>query len=522
MKSNDIKVDYQTPMRNFQSEIGNLREYVESIEDMVANRSKLTKKLSKEVIPFILRSSVLQESEDQKLLPEEIEKFEKRYGRKVEFEEIYDNGKKRVNIIWESDDERQISFKALDKSIQIKVKENKHIQATNELAFIKLITLVEWFLSQILRVHLLNYPNALDTSSKTFSLDDLKNFDSINFAHEYLIDETIGKITRGSFESWIDYLKGSVKNQKKEKSINVKSNSLNLDLEIINDIIPKLIEAHQRRNLLVHNNGIVNKIYLKNIPRQLETEAPELDSSISILPSYLEESIQNFEFCFLIIGSEIMKKAPKGTTESRIEYISKAQFENLKNKRFSIAKKYGEYIQNDSEASEDNKLYAKINNWLAIKLDSGLEGIKNEVANEDFRSRAKLYKMAKALVLDDYEVAIPLIKKLLSRDNNQNKLILAEKEKINTLTNRLKKEKSFVSKNKVQEEKAIAKVENSQKTVEATIDEIIISRQNLADLRAESFELHINDLRDWPLFEDFRSSHKKLFSEFNQKYNHKK
>ena len=522
MNNNNSKLDYQTPIRNFIFEIGNLREYVESIEDMVANRSKLTKKLRKEVIPFVLRSNQLQGSENQKMPLKEIEKLEERFGRKVEFEELIDdNGKKRINIIWESDDERQISFQALDKSIQLRRDESKHIQATNELAFIKLITLVEWFLSQILRVHFLNHPNALDTSTKSFSLDDLKNIDSIDFAHEYMIDETISQITRGSFESWIDYLKGNTKNQKKEKSINIKK-TLHLDLEITNDLIPKLIEAHQRRNLIVHNNGIVNKLYLNNIPKKLEMEVPEIDSSISILPSYLEESIQNFEFCFLIIGSEIMKKAPKTITESRINYIGEAQFENLKNKRFSIAKKYGVYIKNDSEASEDNKLYATINGWLAIKLDSGLEGIKNEVSNEDFRSKGKLYRMAKALVLDDYEVAIPLIKKLLSRDNSQNKLIIAEREKIKTLTNRLKKEKTFINKNKVDEKKAIEKVKNSQKTSEATIDEIIISRQNLSNLRAENFELHIDALRNWPLFEDFRTTHKKIFSELDKKYNNQK
>ena len=35
MNNNSSKLDYQAPIRNFIFEIGNLREYVESIEDMV-------------------------------------------------------------------------------------------------------------------------------------------------------------------------------------------------------------------------------------------------------------------------------------------------------------------------------------------------------------------------------------------------------------------------------------------------------------------------------------------------------
>ncbi len=500
MNKNNNKLSYRSQMKNFIKEIENLREYVENIEDMVANKSKLSKKLKKEVIPFVLRSNQLRESEDEKLSAKEIEKLEKRFGRKIEFEKsVDDNDKKRINILWESDDERKESLKALDQTIRLRITESKHLRATNELAFVKLITLVEWFLSQILRTHLQNHPNALDTASKTFSLDDLKNINSVEFAHEYLIDETIAQITRGSLESWFEYLKGNTKNQKKEKNINIKK-TLNLDLAITDHLIPKLIEAHQRRNLLVHNNGIVNKQYLNNIPKQLDMEIPELDDFINIFPSYLEESIQNFEFCFLIIGSEIMKKGPANETSNRIDYIADAQFDNLKNKRFSIALEYGRYIENDSEASEDDKLYSKINRWLAIKLDSGLEGIKNEVKNEDFRSRAKLYRMAKALVLDEYDIAIPLIKKLLSRDNSQNKLIIAERTNIKTLENRLKKERVLVNKNKNQEEKAKEKVEESYQTVESTIDELTSARENKYNLEQESFELDLDAVRNWPLF----------------------
>lgn len=509
-------------MRNFKSEIENLREYVENIEDMVANKSKLSKKLKKKVIPFVLRGNQLEGSEDEKLSPKEIGKLEGRFGRKIEFEEsIDDNGKKKVNILWDSDDERQKSFQALDQTIKQRITESQHLGSTNELAFVKLITVVEWFLSQILRVHLQNHPNALDTSSKTFSLDDLKNINSIEFAHEYLIDETISQITRGSLESWIEYLKGNVKNQKNEKTISVKK-TLNLDLEITNHLIPKLIEAHQRRNLLIHNNGIVNKQYLNNFPKELDMPIPELDTKINIFPSYLEESIQNFEFCFLIIGSEIMKKGPKNKESIRIDFIADAQFESLKNKRFKIALEYGRYIENDSEASEDNKLYSKINRWLAIKLDSGLEGIKNEVKEEDFRSRAKLYRMAKALVLDEYDIAIPIIRKLLSRDNSQNKLINDEKMNIKTLENRLKKEKDFFSKNTNQEEKVKEKVEKSYQVVESTISELKIARGQVHSLRQESFELDLESVKNWPLFKDFRTTQKKIYEELQQQYSNSK
>ena len=78
------------------------------------------------------------------------------------------------------------------------------------------------------------------------------------------------------------------------------------------------------------------------------------------------------------------------------------------------------------------------------------------------------------------------------------------------------------NKNKNQEEKAKEKVEKSYQTLESTMDELKISRTNEHNLRQESFELDFDNVRNWPLFKDFRSTQKKIYTELQQKYSNSK
>src|SRR5581483_11733704 len=109
-------------------------------------------------------------------------------------------------------------------------------------ALISLISSAEWFLSQVIREHLVLHPDAAGTKEKVLSLDDLKTLGSIQDATNYVIDSRIDELMWGGFESWFTYLiekmklsAGYVKTKKNE-----------------------IIEVFQRRNVMVHNNGLAH------------------------------------------------------------------------------------------------------------------------------------------------------------------------------------------------------------------------------------------------------------------------
>lgn len=69
----------------------------------------------------------------------------------------------------------------------------------------------------------------------------------------------------------------------------------------------RLIEAYQRRNLLIHNAGYVNQIYRNKVPEDLQEKIPP-DVPISMSKEYLEKAIGTFERSFILIAAELWKK----------------------------------------------------------------------------------------------------------------------------------------------------------------------------------------------------------------------
>jgi hypothetical protein len=113
-------------------------------------------------------------------------------------------------------------------------------------SLINLICSTEWFLAQLLHQYFERFPEAIGERGKTFSLEDLESIGSIEDARAYIVDAVVEEVLREGFEKWLDFL------QKK----------MNLSMGYLEENKSKLIEVFQRRNILIHNGGFVNRIYL--------------------------------------------------------------------------------------------------------------------------------------------------------------------------------------------------------------------------------------------------------------------
>ena len=101
--------------------------------------------------------------------------------------------------------------------------------------------------ADLLNFYYLSYPAALPSDGKLLSLADLREIGSIDEAEKFLIMKEIDAFLHDSTEGQIDYF---IKRFK-------------VDLKCVSPYLNWLLEVFLRRNLFVHNNGIVNKIYLK-------------------------------------------------------------------------------------------------------------------------------------------------------------------------------------------------------------------------------------------------------------------
>lgn len=119
----------------------------------------------------------------------------------------------------------------------------------NNSTLLALIIVFEETISGIFECLINKYPNAY-LKDKTMTYSQLLEMDTnIESLKDFLIKKEVEEIMRQNINYWYDLLN---KNHK-------------INLEILNDYYDNFIEIYYRRNIIVHNNGIVNNTYLQGV-----------------------------------------------------------------------------------------------------------------------------------------------------------------------------------------------------------------------------------------------------------------
>lgn len=266
-----------------------------------------------------------------------------------------------------------------------------------------IISAVEGFLADILKAYFNEYKHEITSTliskkDKQFTMDELESFESIEDAKNFIIDSKIENLIRGSFQDWIDFLK--------EK--------LHMSMGYLNDEKDTLIEIFQRRNIIVHNKGIVNSIYLSKISEKYRKEAKN-GYPIFLDREYLEDSINIIELNFSLIAFELWKSKKKND-DNRYKLLGILISKNLDVKRWKNVRGYSVFLGNDSCCSQKYRMFSKINNWLSYKRLGDFQKVKNKVLEEDFSACTLDFQVCQQALLDNKEKVFELMKEAL--ENN--------------------------------------------------------------------------------------------------------
>lgn len=263
----------------------------------------------------------------------------------------------------------------IDKSLENvqKIGHQKHQLLKSSL--ISLLSTVEWFFSQVLHYYYDKYPDSAGIKKKTLSLENLKTFGEVKDAEKFLIDQKIEEIFRGGFESWLSVLKDEI--------------SIKSDLAYRQK--DELVEIYQRRNLLVHNGGVVNSIYLTKVPEKLR-DGVKIGDELEITKEYLENSICKIHLVFSLIASEIWKKIEK-KSETREEILNDIVYSNLLANRWDIAGGISLALSKDTDNASAHRTVAQLNYWLCQKREGKIKEVEKEINNADFSDKSLRYQM---------------------------------------------------------------------------------------------------------------------------------
>lgn len=266
-------------------------------------------------------------------------------------------------------------------------------------SLLNLISSLEWFLSQLLHFYFEQFPDAVGTRDKVFSIDDLKAFNTIQDARQHLIDSKVEDILRESFEYWIKYLKERI----------------NLSMSYIEPYMAQMTEVYQRRNIIVHNGGRINSIYLSKVDPIL-AKTLNIGDKVEINSGYFNDTIDAFELCFMLIAAELWKKL-KPEDEERSGTILDLAFNHISEERWKIGEGLSLFLIQDKLMPESRRLRGQVNYWQSLKWQDRFEEIRSEVENADFSAKEPIFRLVLFALLDKEEEFFSLVPTVIKNED---------------------------------------------------------------------------------------------------------
>jgi hypothetical protein len=207
-------------------------------------------------------------------------------------------------------------------------------------------------------------------------METLLKCDNLQDVKELMIDANIENIMYGSFDNWFQFLQQKMK----------------LDVGILSKNKEAVIEVFQRRNLLVHNNGIVNQRYLKGVGKSNY----RIGDKILISEEYLTQAITMLKLIGLNIVFSLWQKHDKGCID-RANYFSEVSVECMNNDEWDHALYISERVLAESIQGSDEEWVARINRWICLKETVGNEMVLEEIENFEISRNSEvkpIYQLA--------------------------------------------------------------------------------------------------------------------------------
>lgn len=170
-----------------------------------------------------------------------------------------------------------------------------------------------------------------------------------------------------------------------------------------------MFEIYQRRNLLVHNGGTVNSIYLSKVADKYKQNL-NIGDRISVSEVYLERAISLLHTTFTLIACELWKKL-EPEKEDRCVVTMELSYEYLKKEKWDISEVASLFLFGDKKMPIASRTAAQLNYWLSKKNSGKFDDVKNEVKDADFSDKAKVFQVALHALRDEEKISFSITAK---------------------------------------------------------------------------------------------------------------
>lgn len=311
---------------------------------------------------------------------------------KENVEEIEDdNGKKRILI---KADESKI-FETLERNASTSSLASKIIP---ESLFVSLISQYDAFLTRLLRAVYEIKPDVLNGSERNLTFSQLVEMNSIENAREFIIDKEIDTVLRKSHSEQFDYLEKHIGLKLREKL----------------PIWQKFIEITERRNLLVHCDGVVSNQYIKNCTEQkCNIEKIEVGGRLGVEPKYFSEAYECLYEIATKLTHTLWRKLLISDLKNADRELNDICFHLINSNSFELADILLEFSCDQKNHFNDSlRNVFIINGALSKYLQDKKNDVKKILDKKDWSASSDDFKLAYSVLTDDFEKAYEIMLKI--------------------------------------------------------------------------------------------------------------
>lgn len=272
------------------------------------------------------------------------------------------------------------------------------------MTLVSLVSVYDAFLRRMLRNLFLIKPDILNGCSRQITFAELTSFGSVDAARDYIIELEIDSLLRDSHSAQIAWL---------ESRLKIKLTDL--------PSWKYFIEITERRNLLVHAEGKVSKQYLdacQKVGYEID-EKCALGTILDVDPEYYAKACDYIAEIAIKLNQVIWRKLlPKQLEEAEDSFVD-TTFSLLTAGEYHLTELLLTFAQSAAfkKYNAESSLYLNINLAISLKGQNKDDECKKLIRSIDCSALADKFKLASAVLLEDFEAAAALMKKIGPNDD---------------------------------------------------------------------------------------------------------
>lgn len=327
-----------------------------------------------------------------KWLKDEIAKTERKIDRYIP------DGQSADKVVFENARDMVEFSSALNRWDRLQ--EDKSLPLLLRSLFIQVFCEFDAFMGRLLKQIYLQNPDLLKGISREISLVDLLEYEDIESASRAMLEKEIETFRRDS------YIEQFAQLEKK----------FSLTLRKFPEW-PQLVELSQRRNLLVHNDGVVNDQYVSICRRegcQLNSDV-KVGIQLSVLPADIAHVLRILSKVGYMLSHTLWSKVFPKEVDDVQRSLNDILYECLEDKRWRIAAGLGDFALSEAmkkRASEIDLKVRIINTAIAMKFAGEEAAAQDLLSSQDWSASYRDFKLALLVLQDKFEEAIALMRQI--------------------------------------------------------------------------------------------------------------